>query len=383
MSDTPDVDFLLRENMLLRGFNVDRMGALASIADHRPVNESLRSVCDLVDNVMAGARTVVVRRDPDGALGLVATDEIPHSLRDEIANRVNVEFERMERVHEKTRRFEFPDPTAPDSHLVWCTAITGLGDWPIAALCVSRNWPDPTEGTTGVFNHAARLVQVAIEQANAAQNFASTIAAEREAIANQLHDDPVQSITVLSLMLQRLARELPEEHRAAVATARSHADAAISRMRQMLFNLHPAVLDDDGLVVAIEIYLEETLDPLDIDWQLHDNLSMQPERGLATLAFRLAHEALANVATHSQATSVAVELDQLDDTLHIRIIDNGVGFDPSTIPPHRPGHLGLSNVRYLARRTAGSFDITSAPGAGCTVDIRLPLNRTGAALGEK
>jgi signal transduction histidine kinase len=348
--------------------------ALASIAEHRPVNESLLHVCRLLDQAMTGARTVVARRSTDDNIDLLSVGDLPAALRDEILDRVRDEFSRIEQRHDDAVRFEFSDPTAPDTRSVWCLAITGLGGRPIAALCVSRDWPEATERTTGAFDHAALLVQVAIEQSTAAQNFAATIAAERQEIANQLHDDPVQSITVLSLMLQRLARDLPDEHQSAVREARAHADHAIARMRRMLFDLHPSILEEDGLAVAIEIYLEETMDPLDIRWTLDDRLSESPDHAIATLAFRLAHEALANVATHSEATEVAISLDDSDDTLRITVADNGTGFDPSTIPPHRPGHLGLSNVRYLARRSAGTFDISSAPGGGCTVDIRLPLN---------
>ncbi len=355
-------------------FNALDVGALAMIAEHRPENETLLQTCRLVDGVIDGARTVVVRRRIDDRLDLVSLDVLPVELHAAITAHAMKDFDRLEQPGSMPRREQITDPTAPETRSVWCLGIAALGERPTSALYVSNTWTEPADWALDVFHRAARLVQIAAEQASASQTFAATIAAERESLANQLHDDPVQSITVLSLMLQRLARDVPIEYVDAVNDARTHADRAIDRMRKMLFDLHPVVLDDDGLSIAIQVYLEESLDPLGIAWTLDDQLRGVPERSTAVLAYRLAHEVLANAAHHASATAVSITLSDDDHTLTIGITDNGRGFDPATIPRHQPGHLGLSNVRYLARRAAGRVDITSAPGSGCTVEIRLPMN---------
>jgi len=89
----------------------------------------------------------------------------------------------------------------------------------------------------------------------------------------------------------------------------------------------------------------------------------------------LIHEALSNVAAHADATKVSVSLSSIDGGISAVIVDDGDGFEPASIPQPRPGHLGISNVRYLAQRVGGRFDIESAPGFGCAVRIWIPLDR--------
>ena len=356
--------------------------ALDMIAEHRPENEMLLQICRLVEGSLDGAIAIVVRRRSDADLDLISLDELPLELHDAIVEQTRELFGRMEHHVAAPDHVAFADPLADDSRSVWCLATSGLSDRPIAALCVDLDGSGPSALDVDALRRAIRFVQIVVEQADAGHHIAAMIAAEREVVANQLHDDPIQSITVLSLLLQRLARDVPADRRDAVIGARAHADHAIERMRHILFELHPATLDEDGLSTAIEVYLEESLEPLGITWHLDDRMEMAPEPSTAILAFRLAHEALANIAHHAEATAVSITLDEDDGMLTIRIEDDGTGFDPGRIPSHRPGHLGLPNARYLARRSAGRFDITSSPGAGCTVDIRLPSNqRLHAATG--
>ena len=79
------------------------------------------------------------------------------------------------------------------------------------------------------------------------------------------------------------------------------------------------------------------------------------------------------MAAHAGAESVDVSMSEQDGGIAIVIADDGCGFDAATIAPYRPGHLGLSNVQYTARRNADRFDVASTPGDGCTVSIWLPL----------
>lgn len=370
-----DDEALLSENRRLSRFNAREMTALEMIAEHRPENETLLQICHLVHDGIAGSLAVVVRRRSDDHLDVVTTEDLPTRLRLELLDHIGNELRRIDATGAPSRVVEFDVPSAPDDGPWWCEVIAGLGGRPTAALCVGRLQPDPTNRAIGTFRHAARLIQIAAEQVDSSNNFVETIAAEREVIANHIHDDPVQSITVLSLRLQRLAREVPSEYRDAVLSARIHADDAIDGMRRLLFDLHPTMLDDDGLTAAIEGYLEEALEPFGVTWTVDDRLTHTPSTSVSILAYRLTHEALANIAGHAEATKVAITLDDDDDTLTIRITDDGKGFDPTTIPPHRPGHLGLPNARYIARRAAGRFDISSTPGAGCTVEIHLPTDR--------
>lgn len=369
-----DDDLLRQENRLLSRLNVLEMAVLSMIAEHRPENETLIQICRLVQGALDGSRAMVVRRRPDDHFDVISVDQVPQELHRAVVDRVATEMHRLDQSGTETALLEFDDPSAHGERMVRYEVVTGLGERPDAALCVSCSSPFPIDQATDAFQHASRLIQIVVGQAESTRNFVETIAAEREVIANRIHDDPVQSITVLSLRLQRLARDVPAEHRDAVLSARTHADNAIERMRHLLFDLHPAFLDEDGLTAAIEVYVEEMLEPMGVTWDVDDRLTHVPGPSMTILAFRLVQEALANIASHAEATTVSITLGDDSDTLTICITDDGNGFDPAIIEPHRPGHLGLSNARYIARRAAGRFDITSAPGAGCTVEIHLPMN---------
>lgn len=362
------------ERDLFRTFNLGQSTVLKLLADHRPTAEIMRSICSHTEASMAGSHAIAVRILSDDSLELVSNAEIRDELRAEIVTRVRDEANSA-RDGERPTRFEMADPSN-DSNDVWGIVVPGPDGHPLGALCVSRAWPTQQLGRTKTaFYSAARLLQLAIEQQRAAHESSATFAAERERIANELHDDPIQAITVLSLMLQRLGRDAPLELHDQLDEAKKSADLAIDSMRRMLFELHPAVLEDEGLAVAVEIYLEETMEPLAVHWSLDDRLVAEPDGPTRILAYRLVHEALANVAAHANAATVSVTLASVAEGVSAEIVDDGDGFDPASIPLHRPGHLGITNVRYLARRVGGRFDVESAPGSGCAVHIWVPLDR--------
>lgn len=359
---------------LHRGFDERQAVTLRLLAQHAPIHETSLSICDLVEGSMQGTQAICARYLADGRLDLVSHRGITPVVRELITEQFAADCEIADRG-EQPPRFDVADPDAPNDGRLWFRLIVGLAETPLGALCVSGVQPtDPLRRNKGVFYSGLRLLQLAIEQHRAAQNFAATIAAERERIANRLHDEPIQDVTVLSLTLQRIAPKLPATERTEIDRARERADWAIDRMRSMLVELHPAGLDDGGLVGAVELYLEEAMDPIGIAWSLKGRLDPEPDEPTAVLLFRLVHEALANVAAHSGARAVDVEIDNEDGGIRARITDDGHGFDPTAITRRRSGHLGIANVQYLAGRLAGRFDVLSTPGGGCTVDIWLPLD---------
>lgn len=359
----------------LKTFNFGQMQTLQLLADHHPITEIMQSVCDLIESSMSGSRAITVRFLLDGNLAFVSNQTLSDSFRTAIEARLHDETSGACSNGERTC-FEMTDT----DHETRGRVLQGLIGGTLGALLVTRDWSiDTPKHASGMFDTAARLLQIGLEQQRAGQNLAATVAAEREQIANDLHDDPVQAMTVLSLVLQRLARSVPNELRNELDEARHRADEAIERMRRMLFELHPSSLEEEGLSVATEVYLEETMEPLGIEWSLDDRLDAAPDHTNAVLLFRLTHEALANVATHSHASTVSVELANQRQGVSITVRDDGRGFDPSTLPPHRPGHLGIANVEYVARRAGGRFDIQSEPGAGCTVKIWVPLDHAPSA----
>ncbi len=224
-----------------------------------------------------------------------------------------------------------------------------------------------------VQHHFARLAQVAIERHLTVQRVTRMLADERRQIAGDLHDDPIQAVTAVGLRLQRLARTARPDQQELLQDAQQTIGHAIERMRHMLFELHPPTLDDEGLESALELYLSETFEPADVNWALHAELDREPPPELSALAYRVAREALANVAKYAQASNVEVHIERQGEGIRIQVVDDGAGFDPSVAIGQHPGHMGMTNCRYLVRRAAGRWDVRSQPGVGSTVEFWLPI----------
>lgn len=200
-----------------------------------------------------------------------------------------------------------------------------------------------------------------------------TIAAERDRIAGELHDDSVQAMTAVSLHLQRLrSRADDPDVIELLERARDLTDGAIDRLRHMLFVLHPATLEPEGLRATFEAYLESWVEPLGLTWDVVGEVPGDLATGVAALAFRLGRDAIGNTVRHASADHVTVELGADGDRLVVEVRDDGCGFE---LEPDRavPGHLGLRHAAALARSARGRHQVTSEVGGGTVVRIELPL----------
>jgi signal transduction histidine kinase len=200
---------------------------------------------------------------------------------------------------------------------------------------------------------------------------------ERRALAAHIHDDPVQVLTALSMRLQALRRDLDDPDQAAeLAELDRLVRDTMSRLRELLFELHPPTLDDEGLVAAIDLYLRERA-PRDLVWRVDSDLPTPGGSTLPgpvrTLAYRLAREAIWNAVVHSGASLLEVFIALRDGGLELRVRDDGRGFDLARAEDERPGHLGLANVRELAEGFGGQLHIDSHPDVGTSIDIWLPV----------
>lgn len=199
--------------------------------------------------------------------------------------------------------------------------------------------------------------------------------AESSRIAGQLHDDQVQAMTLVSIRLQQLAGRVGDDADLAepIAAAREATHQATERLRRMMFELHSPVLETEGLAAAIDVYLDETFAD-EVRTRIVDELGTVTD-ATAALAYRLAREALMNVRKHAHATQVVVELRTAGNVLTLCITDDGVGFDPASVGT-APGHLGVRHAEQLASAAGGSWSVTSEPGAGTVVTIRLPIRES-------
>jgi PAS domain S-box-containing protein len=199
---------------------------------------------------------------------------------------------------------------------------------------------------------------------------------ERRRIAADIHDDSIQVMSAVDMRLQMLERQVDSSDAvAAIGQIKDTVQLAIDRLRHLLFELRPPVLDREGLAPALEIYLERMASETGVSVELLDQTSTEPPPELRAIAFRIVQEALSNISKHANASRVVVGLSGSESGLSVRITDDGDGFDASRAEVAEPGHLGLSTMRERAELAGGNFVIESAPGSGTTVEFRLPFSR--------
>ncbi len=152
----------------------------------------------------------------------------------------------------------------------------------------------------------------------------------------------------------------------------------IAATRRIAADLRPLMLDDLGLVPSIEWLAENFSQRTGIACELAiDERDLELPKAHASAIFRIVQESLTNVAKHAQASRADVAIEGDGDGLVVRIEDDGVGFSP--LAPRKPNSLGLFGLRERASLLGGEATITSAPGAGTIIEVRLPLRAQVAA----
>jgi PAS domain S-box-containing protein len=196
---------------------------------------------------------------------------------------------------------------------------------------------------------------------------------ERRQVAGDIHDDAIQAMVAVSLQLQALGGRLRDprstellERLAATATE------SVGRLRQLVFELRPPLLDEVGLAAAIDQYARRAGELAGFTAQVTDESAGELPDELRVVAYRIVQEALANARAHARASRVAVRLEEVDGGLLARVSDDGVGFLPGLVERRPAGHLGLISMREQATMAGGWCRLASAPGMGTTVEAWLP-----------
>lgn len=193
---------------------------------------------------------------------------------------------------------------------------------------------------------------------------------ERRNIALELHDGIGQVLTALINHLQHAAgRPGDGEQEESVKLAKS----ALSEVRRMSRALRPSVLDDLGLVAALNWLARTTGETsgLQIVLDLTDEeLDLDPQT--ETLVFRIVQESLTNIIKHAGATRTRVVLDKHNGKLQVSISDNGKGFDAASVLGVTENGFGVRGMRDRAELFGGKLDVKSAPNEGTLVTLTLP-----------
>lgn len=208
---------------------------------------------------------------------------------------------------------------------------------------------------------------------------------ERRTIARELHDEVGQALTAIKVELGLAQRAIEAGNRSAhvLADAKSITDGALQTVRDLSHLLHPSLLDDLGLVSAVNWYVRGFSRRHRIRTEMvHDRMEERLTPETEAAAYRIVQEALTNVAKHAEATTCRVYLQRLTDTLSVMIEDDGSGFDLAAVAGRgdRRG-LGLLGVRERVSQLQGTFRLESTPGKGTRLTVELPA-RTRAAVSE-
>jgi signal transduction histidine kinase len=195
---------------------------------------------------------------------------------------------------------------------------------------------------------------------------------ERRAISRELHDEVGQSLSALLMEAGNAAANVPADStvvRRHVDSIKKLAEASVNVIRNMTLLLRPSMLDDLGLVPALEWQAREVSKRtgLRVHVSAEDNAGELPDE-LKTCIYRVVQEALHNCARHSQARSVKVVVEQEPNRLLLTVEDDGHGFDA-----RRVRGLGLVGMEERVNHLGGSFAVRSQPGTGTKVAVELPL----------
>ena len=200
---------------------------------------------------------------------------------------------------------------------------------------------------------------------------------ERTSIAREVHDELGQALTALKMDLSWLNKRLPKEQEALIKKTGEMSrliDTTIQTVKRISTELRPGVLDDLGLMAAIEWQVQEFQERTRIKCELTaDGKDINLDRDLATGVFRILQEALTNVARHANATRVEVSLMERDGQLVLQVRDNGKGITAKQIS--HPKSFGLIGMRERVRSWNGSVKIEGISGKGTIVTVSIPLNQ--------
>lgn len=198
---------------------------------------------------------------------------------------------------------------------------------------------------------------------------------ERARIARELHDELGQALTGLRYDLSSLGNHMPKTNKSLLSQTKAmldRIDETIRLVRRIATELRPGMLDDLGLAAAIEWQAQEFAQRTGIELNVSlPNQEVNPDRERATAIFRVFQETLTNITRHSRATQVDVQLEQVDDSLRLRVRDNGVGFEPARVQDKHS--LGLLGMQERAEIMGGSFQVESEVGKGTIVTMVVPL----------
>ena len=193
---------------------------------------------------------------------------------------------------------------------------------------------------------------------------------ERRRIAQALHDEVVQDLSAVGYALESVQQDLDPSTRSVIDRASAIVQRDVATLRDILTSVYPPDLANGGLAGALGDLVQPLLaGGVAVDLSVDESIEVGP--AVAATVYRAAREALQNIRDHASAQHVLVRLSSHDGTAGLHIHDDGVGFDTAAGMPVR-GHFGLRLIHDTVTEAGGEVSITSAPGAGTCIRMRVP-----------
>jgi PAS domain S-box-containing protein len=199
---------------------------------------------------------------------------------------------------------------------------------------------------------------------------------ERRRIARELHDDLSQSLALLSIEMDVLGKKPPEtaaQHGERMQELSDRVKQLSSSVHELSHQLHPAKLEQLGLVAAVRALSKELTHNSDLQITFTDHqVPTDIPEDTALCLYRIVQEGLRNVVKHSAARHATVDLTGSSEAIHLRIADDGTGFEAGSVDDK--GKLGLVSMRERLRVVGGEIAISSIPLGGTGIEVRVPLH---------
>ena len=362
-------DYLLKDRLSRLGPAVRR--AVSASRDHaemRRVEDLCRRIVETTQEgiwiIDAEARTFFVNDRMATMLGHASDDVLGHSLLDFVDGAAHAEaLAAITRLR----------GGLPAQHELRFTRADGSDLWALLST-------NPLLGSDGEYQGALAMVTDITARHRASETRRALLSRlveaseeERQRLAEDLHDGPVQQFVAIALRLSALASRQPtSETREKVEALRSTLVSGIEGLRRIMFELQPPSLEGQTLLEAIRTWTDLMMGGDGVAVELHAELSREPDLATRGVAYRIAREALTNIRKHAGASLAQVCIAETGGGLRIEIRDDGTGFVVGD--REEPGHFGLRHMRERAEAVGGRCTVSSEPGKGTAVDVWLPLS---------
>ena len=201
-----------------------------------------------------------------------------------------------------------------------------------------------------------------------------TLEQEIQRIAYAVHDEAGQLLVAARLAMSSVSHELSPSLQGRLHEVGTILDQAEKQLRRLSHELRPTILDDLGLVPALQFLTEGISNRVDLSIQIESSLKCRYAPNIETAVYRVIQEALTNVTKHARAKNVGIQLTRVDKHLLCLVDDDGIGFDaPSVLSSKKRSGLGLVGIRERLNAVGGTLQIDSMIGRGTKLLVKIPV----------